>query len=660
MNRQQAATAGRPRWRRARTVFAVALAVAAAAVIAACGSSSSGNSSTSAKAQSVISGLKQTGPGLTEATKPSGAHIKGGTVTFAEAPDTPPVYIFPMYSSEYCGNQQSDQLIPMMYRPLYWYGNNYSPTVDYNYSIGQKPVFSDGDKVVTIHLNHYTWSDGETVSARDLEFWMNMLEADPSKEWCGFVPGKSFFPGNVVSYKVVNPTTFQLTLNRGYNPTWVQYNLLSQMYPMPIAWDRTSLSQKAPSPNQANLPDTTKAGAGKVYDFLNALSLKTDSWGTSPIWHVVDGPWQVQSTTTSGGVTLVPNTHYSGPVKPTISKFIEVPYTSESALVDQLKSQGTSALTIAYIPAQYAPLTNSFKNEGYDVNTASLYAFNYFTLNLNNPTVGPVFRQLYFRQAFQHLIDQNGWINHFLHGVAVNTDGPVPSAPPSPLASAGKDSNGPYPFSVPAASKLLSANGWKVVPGGSSYCQKPGTGSGECGTGIKKGETISFNIDTAAGLTAPSEEMQDIQSQAAKIGIKINLTTHPFPTIQETAVRCKPSQPSCKWTAENFGGGWSYSPDYYPTGEDILGSGSLENSGNYASPTMDKLIKATITAPQGQEAADMAKYVHYAETQVPLVYEPTSIGTFVIGAGTLISKKVGGYSANAYGLLEPEQWYLTK
>jgi peptide/nickel transport system substrate-binding protein len=657
MIRQHQNPAARPRWRKTRALLAVALAVTAAAVIAACGSSNS-DTSTNVKAHSIISGLKQTGPGLTQASKGSGTRIKGGTVTFAEAPDTPPVYIFPMYSGQYCGNQQSDQLIPLMYRPLYWYGNNYSPTVDYNYSVGKKPVFTDGDKVVTIHLNHYMWSDGEQVSARDLVFWMNMVKANPA-DWCGYVPGKSYFPSNVVSYKAVNETTFQITLNHRYNPTWVQYNLLSQMYPLPIAWDRTSLSQKAPSPTQANLPDTTKAGATAVYKFLNAQSLKVSSWGSSPIWHIVDGPWQIQSSTTGGGVTFVPNKSYTGPVKPSISKFIEVPFTSESALIDQLKSQGTNALTVAYIPAQYAPLTSSFKKEGYTVNTGSLYAFNYFTLNLNNPTVGPVFRQLYFRQAFQHLIDQNGWINNFLHGVAVNTDGPVPAAPPSPLASSGKAGD-IYPFSVPAAAKLLTANGWKVVPGGSSYCAKPGTGAGECGAGITKHEMISFNIDTASGLTAPSEEMQDIQSQASKVGIKINLTTHPFPDIQTTAVRCTPNQPSCHWTAENFGGGWSYSPDYYPTGEDILGSGSLENSGNYSSPEMDKLIRATITAPPSQERADMAKYVHYAETQVPLVYEPTSIGTYIIGAGTLISSKVGGFAANAYGLLSPEQWYLTK
>ncbi len=661
MTEKQATVAKRPRRKRVRSLLTAGIAATAALAIAACGSTggSTGSGTSTAKAESVVSGLKQTGPGLTEPSTGSGKRIKGGTITFAESPQTPPVYISPMYSAEYCGNQQSDELIPLLYRPLYWYGNNYSPTVDYNYSVGQKPIYSDGNKVVTIHMNHYMWSDGEPVTARDMVFWMNVLEANPAKEWCGDVPGRSFFPGNVVSYKAVNPSTFQITLNRSYNPTWVQYNVLSQMYPMPMAWDRTSVNAKPPNPNAPNLPDTTKAGASAVYNMLNSQSVKVATWGTSPLWGIVDGPWRVQSTTSNGGVTFVPNTKYTGPDKPSISKFIEVPFTSESALLNQMKSQGASSLSVSYIPPQYAPIAKSFQSAGYDLSTASEYAFNYFTLNLHNPVVGPVFRQLYFRQALQHLVDQNGWINDFLHHLAVNTYGPVPTAPLSPLASASAGGN-PYPFSVSDASTLLKQNGWKVVPGGASTCEKPGTSPGDCGADIKKGEGISFDIDTAAGLQAPAQEMQDLQSQASKVGIKISLSSHPFPLVQQTAVRCEPTQPACSWTAVNFGGGWSYSPDYYPTGEDIFGSGALENSGNYASPEMDKLIKATITVPESQEAAAMKQYVAYAEKNLPVVYEPSSIGTFGPSAGTLVSSKIGGYRANTIGLLTPEQWYLTK
>ncbi len=651
-----------PRRRRLRGLGVAAAVAAGTLAIAACGSgngtsasSNGGGSSSSSATPSTVSGLKQTGPGLTEPTQPTGAKLTGGTVTFSEAPDSAPNYIFPMYSPQFCSTSNISDVMDMIYRPLYWYGNNYSPTVDYNYSIGQKPVFTNDDKTITIHLNNYKWSDGETVSSRDLVFWMNMLKAQPTN-WCGYVPSR--FPDNVVSYKAVNATTFQLVMNKTYNQNWLIQNELSQITPMPMAWDRTSLSAKAPSPSAANLPDTTPSGAKSVYAFLNTQGQKITQWGTSPLWSITDGPWKVSTSTANGEITFVPNTAYTGPDKPQISKFEEIPFTTDTAQFDEVKAGGPNALTISDIPAQDEPQTSSVASEGYTVNKASYYGINYFPFNLHNPTVGPVFSQLYFRQAFQHLVDQNGWITSILHGTAVNTYGPIPLAPPSSLLAGTTNTTNPYPFSEAAASKLLTANGWKVVPNGSSTCAKPGTAAGDCGKGITKGEKISFNIDYASGIEALQSEMLDLQSDAKAVGIKINLTEHPFGNVIGSAVNCKSTAPDCKWTAENWGAGWIYAPDYYPSGEDLFATGAEANYGNYDDPKMDSLINQTIVG--SDTVKGMKAFYDYAATNLPVVWEPTSIGTFGASAGTIISSKLGGYTANAYGNLVPEQWYLTK
>jgi DNA-binding beta-propeller fold protein YncE len=157
------------------------------------------------------------GPGLTQPTSPSGAKVSRGTVYFV--PSGSPTYIFPMYPPAHCGTNDASQFGDMMYRPLYWYGNDYRPTVDYRYSIGRAPVFSDGGKTVTIKLNPYKWSDGESVTSRDLVFWMNVLKVDPRTEWCTNAPG--YFPDLVTSYSAPNPTTFVMHFNRAYNPEWV-------------------------------------------------------------------------------------------------------------------------------------------------------------------------------------------------------------------------------------------------------------------------------------------------------------------------------------------------------------------------------------------------------------------------------------------------------
>jgi peptide/nickel transport system substrate-binding protein len=627
-----------------------------ALLAAACGSS--GSSSSSSAGGGVTAAGPASGPGLTEPTKGSGNKVAGGTVYFTEGPDATPNYIFPMYTFAVCSTTNVNQLMDMIYRPLYWYGNKYRPTINYDYSIGQQPQFTDGDKTVTIKLNSWKWSNGESVTARDLVFWMNVIKADPATEWCGYAPG--YFPDLIKSYSAPDPQTFVMHLDKAYNPEWVTYSILSQLVPMPLAWDRTSLSQPAPKADNGHLPDTTKSGAAAIYKFLDSESKKLGSWATSPLWQVVDGPFRVQSASTAGQVTLVPNTSYSGSPKPSISKLVELPFTSEAAIYNQEKSGGPKSITVGNVPSQYAPQLNSFTSEGYQVNKAASYSFNYFPLNFNNPKVGKIFRQTYFREAFQHLIDQNGWINAFLYHTANPTYGPIPFAPPSPLINTSAISKNPYVFSVSQAKQLMSSNGWKVVPGGQSTCIKPGTGPGTCGPGIKSGQTIAFTLDYESGVVAVQNEMNDLAAQAKKIGITINLTTHPFQTVVAAAVPCKPTEPTCKWEAENWGAGWIYGPAYLPTGEPLYNPGSAANAGSYSDPKMTQLIKQTIVGAAGQESQALTNYANYVSIQVPVVFGPTSVGTYGGNAATVVDSKLGGYAANALGLMNPEDWYFTK
>ena len=48
------------------------------------------------------------------------------------------------------------------------------------------------------------------------------------------------------------------------------------------------------------------------------------------------------------------------------------------------------------------------------------------------------------------------------------------------------------------------------------------------------------------------------------------------------------------------------------------------------------------------------------EQSLPVVFGPTSIGTYQGDAGTLVAKNLGGYAANALGWMNPEDWYFTK
>jgi peptide/nickel transport system substrate-binding protein len=623
--------------RRHRTALtAIALALAAALGLAACAG----------------------GGSAPHGTAGAGPPAAGGTAYFAQQPLTPPTYIFPLVSGQYFTVTNTSDLQTLLYLPLYWYGDRGSTSVNDRLSIGNPPVFSDGGRVVTITLKHYVWSDGETVSARDVGFWINLLKANKAN-WANYVPGG--FPDNVVSWRAVNPATVQLRLNGSYNPFWFTYNELSQITPLPIAWDRTSLSSPAPSPGAAHLPDTTPAGAKSVYDFLNGQATRIAGYASSPVWSVVDGPWKLTSLTSDGTTTFVPNPRYSGPARPHLAKFVELPFTSAAAEFSVLRAgpatggPGTSGqqISVGYVPANDLPQQPRLQGQGYQLIKDLPFGFDYFEPNFNNPKVGPILRQLYFRQAFQHLVDQTGWIHAYYDGLAAPTYSPVPAQPPNPYANARASVN-PYPFSVPAARSLLAAHGWKIVPNGVSTCARPGPAASECGAGVKAGQPLSFTLMYPSGLPYTEGAMTDLQSVAKQVGIEISLDEQTAATVTATIEPCASSSPACDWELGNYGSAWLFQPDHYPTGDEIFQTGALGNVNNYSDPAIDKLIAATTRAPAGQAQAALGAYADAVRLALPDFWQP-SPGTLIT-----VQSNLHGVVPNAYGFINPEEWYFTK
>ena len=397
----------------------------------------------------------------------TGTPVQGGTAYWAEQPLSPPDYIFPLVSGAYYSNENVYDFQTLMYRPLYWYGERGTPGVDYALSLADAPVYSDHDRVVTITLKPARWSDGEPVSAQDVIFWIDLLKANRA-DWASYVPGG--FPDNVRSYVATGDRTVRLMLTRGYNPAWFTNNELSQITPLPLAWEHTTMT----------------GGPRAIYSYLNAQAKKLSTYATSPIWSIVDGPWKLQSLTSSGQATFVPNPKYDGPNQAKLAKFVELPFTSETAEFSVLRA-GTAKgdgggsspqISVGYVPDTDVPQTATLRSQGYRLSAFYPYGFDYFEPNFNNSEVGPILRQLYFRQAFQHLVDQSGWIHAYYQGLGVPTYSPVPAQPANPYANSQARTN-PYPFSVAAATKILRAHGWKVTANGATSCTHPGSGRGD-------------------------------------------------------------------------------------------------------------------------------------------------------------------------------------
>ena len=94
------------------------------------------------------------------------------------------------------------------------------------------------------------------------------------------------------------------------------------------------------------------------------------------------------------------------------------------------------------------------------------------------------------------------------------------------------------------------------------------------------------------------------------------------------AIPC--SGTSCSWQMANWGAGWIFSPDGYPTGESIFQTGAGSNSGSYSDPTND----ANITGHQPTQAP-LTQYENYLAKQLPVVFEPNYSSSLTeIGEGT--------------------------
>jgi peptide/nickel transport system substrate-binding protein len=607
---------GRSRFRRRRRMFAAGVAAATLALVAgACSSSVSSDS----------------------------APVTGGTATFAELPEIPPDYIFPFASSTDISNANIFDLQWLLYRPLYWFGNGAAPTVNNSLSVANPPTFS-GTKV-TITLKHYMWSNGTPVTAQDVQFWLNMLLAVP-QDW-GLGTG---FPQNVKNITVVSPTELTMVMDKPYSPTWFQYNELSQITPMPAAWDRT-----ASGPSHCS---TTVADCAAVYNYLNTQAEDLTTYATSPIWSIVDGPWKLSAFNADGHITFVPNRSYSGPVRPKLAAFQEVPFTTDSAEYDVLRSPNSSTkIDVGYLPAQDAPAKPAHAAVGTNplsgYTLAPLYAWGigYYTVNFQSTTGnGPIIRQLYFRQALAYLLDQAAVIKGPLRGYGALTVGPVGSTPATQFLSPKGKQGDPFPYNPSKAKLLLSSHGWHVVPDGLTTCTDPA----KCGPGITKGKRLSFNFLYPTGISWVASEMAELQSNAASVGIKLSL--EPKPQHQVTAVaggNCVVAKIPCNWDMADYGFGWTFSPDFLPTGDELFLCGAIDNAGGYCDKTDDALIDKTLTSDNLQ---DMYTWQDYLAPKLPVMWTPAAAYQLTEVASNL----KGALPQSSTLSINPENWYFVK
>jgi peptide/nickel transport system substrate-binding protein len=337
---------------------------------------------------------------------------------------------------------------------------------------------------------------------------------------------------------------------------------------------------------------------------------------------------------------------------------LQLPYTSDSAEFNELlSSTGSTSLesgsansgndiSVGYIPPQDLAQAARIKPSGYKTSAAYQSAFDFIVVNMQNPQVGPILKQLYVRQALQHLIDQPAWIKTLNSGIAAPTYGPVPLEPPNSFADSFEKTN-PYPYSIADAKNLLTSHGWDVKANGTTTCADPS----KCGHGITVGEALKFKLLYVSGNTALANEMTALESNASRLGISLQLSSGPFSQVTGSVVPiCVPGNKSthCSWQMLDWGG-WVYGG--YPSGEQLYATGGQGNYGGWNSATTNKLVSEVETTSAANSTKALDAYQDNIAVNLPgILFTPTQ-GTEVAAATGL-----SGFSSNPFGYLAPETW----
>jgi peptide/nickel transport system substrate-binding protein len=618
------------------TKFAV-LAIAGATVLAACGKSSttSGGSTPAG-----VSGAFGSAPAASGTPH-------GGTVTVAEPPGATPNWILPIITAANDSVYTVYSFDYEMWRPLWWYVNGVQPKETPAMSLANEPKWSNGDKTVTITLkSNYKWSDGKPLTSNDVLFAIDEIKAaikESPANYAYYTP-KTGFPDEVASATTPNASTIVINMKKAYNPSWLVEDQLAAIQPMPAhAWAKASASGPI-------LNFTNPANATKIYNFLAAQSKLVSTYATNPLWQVVDGPYKLTTfNSTTEGFTMTPNASYGGPKSTTQLSLTGVPFTSDTAEYNAVKS---GSIDVGYVPLANVPQIKSIAST-YNAFGYPDFGWSYMAYNFKDTTgdFNHIIGQLYIRQAIAHLEDEAGIVHAFFNGAGGLAYGPVPSIPVSPFTPSNAKVD-PYPFSVSDAISLLKSHGWTVTPNGTDVCNSAGTGATQCGAGIPAGTKLAFPLVSNTSPAIIGEQTTDLASEAKKAGITINLSSDNFNHMISTYN--DPASPKTinKWAVEDFGG---FSNSTYPTTLGVFNSTGSSNLGGYDDPKADTLINASITS---SNPAAVTAEASYLTAQQPGLFQPNP-DLVQVWKKTLSGAPSSFESLTQYQL-NPEYWYFTK
>lgn len=573
--------------------------------------------------------------------KESGKPKDGGTATIALTPGLSPNYIYPYPPASANGTVIARGLL---WRSLYRPSGEGDQIADADLSLAKAPHYSADRKTVTIEMKRYKWSNGRPVTAHDVVFSLALLKAalkESPANWSFYTPGQ--FPDGITAEATADDK-LTLTSKTAYNPSYLM-SMLTLLYVMP------SEEWNIARTGGPHLDYTQPKNAKAIYAYLTKQSQSQSTFADNPLWQVVNGPYRLKSfDPTTGSFALSPNKSYSGPGGSRLDRVDFKSFTSAAAVLNQFKAGN---LTVGTLDASFIMQIDTLKKKGYHVYGAAAPArIDPLVLNFENKAnnFDKVIARPYVRQALQRLIDQQGYIKSrgVYNGAASANYSTAGSNSPYPPRFGDK---APYPYDPAAAKKLLTDNGWKVAPGGTTTCARPGTGTGECGAGIPKGQTIDFTLASANTPAYVGARDTAFASEAKKLGIKVTLVTKSLNYLYTNYGNSFAPANKDKWASMDSGA--LYMAAGYPSSNTVFNTGGSFNLGGYHDAEADKLINASTF---GADSKALSDEVTRLGKDLPALYFPTP-HTLVVWKDSLSGPPKSFQSLLSY-LYTPELWYF--
>ncbi len=562
------------------------------------------------------------------------ASASPAALTFAEAPGASPNFISPFAPCVDDSVTNINQFQYLMYRPLYWFGLGGSPAIVPRLSLATPPVVSTSRTTIILTTKGWRFADGQSVDGQSVVFFLNLWKADPTG-LCGTEPGVGA-PDQIKSVGARGDRV-QINFTTPVNATWALYSVLSLITPLPDAWDRTASGPAACATGAYNAASTQAVCRG-VATYLTQQGSQTTTF-TGGFWQSgVDGPWRLAHLDAAGDATFVPNPSYSGPQHPRVSVFRELAFPTTA---QELAAVTAGQVDLAYVDPTTLAAGTFAPPSTVSVRKGPPWSINYAVINFSaaDPNAG-VIRQLYVRQALQDALDQNGVVASTLAGLAYPTTSPLPV---SAAAAFPGVTRAPVPYDPAAARALLSAHGWSTV-GGVMTCERPGTSPHECGPGITAGTALSLTMLASDSSPVLARELAAESTQWSAVGIRVTDVFRGYATVV-SGCQGGTGYDLCEW-----GSGWTYQPQLFPSGDQILAAGGPANLGGYDNTHLDALVHASMYTP-----TSLGPYATFAASQVPVLYQPV-LANVLLTRSTVTSSI--GLAPNPYDSLTPEYYSI--